>query len=159
MKRNDVLLGTALIAALSLILAMPFAAMANQFLGFEGFSTWRFVWLELSLGALIMVAIGAPLAARARQRLARDQARKTAVPTQATLRSVREEPVKSRRVGVRLTLEVGLPGGGQRRVLSPTWLVGKVDRPRLVPGAVLDVKHDPARPEHVFPNCDWLFEG
>src|SRR3712207_2711159 len=97
--RNQTLIGTIIIAVFSLILAMPVAALANHMLGFEGFSIGRFVWLNLSLGALVMVALGVPIAAAVRRRQVRAAARVGAVPTRAKVISVREVPVQSKRIG------------------------------------------------------------
>jgi hypothetical protein len=157
--RGNFLLATLLLALLSLALAMPFAWLTNHLLGFEGFSIARGLWLNLAFGALILLFIGVPLANAYRRRVARNLARPSALPTQATVVSVNEVPVQSKRLGVRMTLDVSMPGGGTQRLESGLWLVRKVDRPRLASGASLDVKVDPARPQHVFPNCDWLAES
>lgn len=156
--RATLLLGTFLLALLSLILAMPLASIVNHLLGFEGYSLGRQLALNLAFGLVVLVVLGVPAAAAARKRASRAAARAAALPAQATVVNVKDTPTTSKRRGVRLTLDVALPNGGHKRVVSDTWLVHKADYARLQPGTVLDVMLDPTRAEHVFPNRDWLAE-
>ncbi len=159
MRNNTVLLGAVLLAVLSLILAMPVASITNHLLGPASYSLGRQLALNAGLGAVIMTLIGLPLLLAARRRTTRSAARAMAVPVLATVVALKEEAVASKRTGLRLTLDMVLPGGARQQVVSPAWLVRKPDLPRVQPGQQLEVLVDPSRPEHVFPNSDWLAEA